>query len=165
MGKKPDDIQGEIKAKRRAINNRIVALENRAGDDVNALRQGFLNQANDFTEKAGSFFKVPEAVRERPYTTLLGAAGLGIALGLAQDRSGKKSASNGYRFYEPEPEPNQDRLPGLIGSLLGVATNTMQDEVRRFVREGFAQIRTSANRPATAPGDGDDRVSQPSRST
>ena len=160
MGKKPGDIEGEIKAKRRAISNRIGALENRAGDDVNALRQGFLNQANEFTEKAGSFFKVPEAVRERPYTTLLGAAGVGIALGLARDRSGRKAASNGYRLYEPEPEPSEDRLPGLVGSLLGVATSTMQDEVRRFVREGFAQIRNSANRPATD----DDRVSQSSRS-
>jgi hypothetical protein len=127
---------------------------------VNALRQGFLNQATEMTDKAGSFFKVPEVVRERPYTAVLGAAGLGIALGLARDRTGKKAASNGYRIYEPEPEPSEDRLPGLVASLLGVATSTMQDEVRRFVREGFAQIRASASRPATDA----DRPSQSSGS-
>ena len=148
MGKKPDEIEIEIRAKRQVISERIVALEERAGQDVNALRESFQSRANDATERAGAFFKVPESMRDRPYTTLFGAAGLGVALGLVRDRSSRKASSNGRKPQVPEPP--EDRLPGLVSSLLGVATITAQDEVRRLVKEGFSQIRPGVNRPETA---------------
>jgi ElaB/YqjD/DUF883 family membrane-anchored ribosome-binding protein len=144
MGKKPDDIESEIRAKRRAISDRLQSLEARAGDDVSWLRSSLQDRANEVADKAGAMFKVPESMQERPYTTLLGAAGLGVALGMASEGIPAPRRNDSRNGRQNDGEGGL--LDGFFGSILGVAAGTIQDEMKRLIREGFSEVRPTAQR-------------------
>jgi ElaB/YqjD/DUF883 family membrane-anchored ribosome-binding protein len=143
MGKKPDEVESEIRAKRRAISDRLQSLEARAGDDVSWLRSSLQDRANEVADKAGALFKVPESMQERPYTTLLGAAGLGVALGMASESI---PSTRRYDSRNGRQNDGEGLLDGFFGSILGVAASTIQDEMKRLIREGFSEVRPSTQR-------------------
>jgi ElaB/YqjD/DUF883 family membrane-anchored ribosome-binding protein len=123
MGKKPAEIQREIAQQRAFIEQRLHALEDRVSDDVR-------DAGNAFSSQIGERTHINEYADQRPLTTLAGAFGAGILLGMMSDR-GK---GNGHRR-----ERGEDRGGGLFDDLMGAASGaiggSVQTEVRQLIRD------------------------------
>lgn len=143
MGKKPDEVQREVEECRRRLDRRVSDLEQRVRTDVTDAGHTL---AADVTERTG----LKTQAETRPLTTLMGAFGTGMLLGVASGGGGGK---RGY----PEPYRDAGNGNGLLGELLGSASGllggTLQDEFRRVLDQAFGEPRQPQSRPEPAPAD------------
>jgi hypothetical protein len=147
MGKKPAEIQREIAQQRATIERRIHALEDRVADDVR-------DAGHAVSYELGERTHLNQYAEQRPMTTVLGAFGAGVFLGMASNRGGRKGSQ----------QPSQQNDGGglfseLIGAASGAIGGTVQSEVRQLIRDvfetdgsrGAQSDREAASQAAAAP--------------
>jgi ElaB/YqjD/DUF883 family membrane-anchored ribosome-binding protein len=162
MGKKPDEIENEIRRKRQEIEQRLNNLEQRAKDDVASARDAAKEKASSVSDKANEYADVQRLAKEHPMTTVLGAFGVGVALGMASEGVGisrsegearRQSGGYGPRIRGRE---DYDSGSGMLGSFLGPvlasATSTFQDELKQLIQTGFSSFKEGVGEKKREPG-------------
>jgi hypothetical protein len=129
MGKKPAELEREIREHRAAIDRKIAALDDRVRTDV---KDAGASLSSRIEERA----HVKQYAEERPLATVLGAFGTGVALGMVSNRRGHSpTRRNAYDWG------NGRNRGGMFDELLGAASGaigtSMRGEVRDLVRQIF----------------------------
>lgn len=149
MGKKPDEIQREIEKKRADIGQRIEGLQHRAQEDVQAVRAEAKDRSSHALEDAKgqiSMDTVKQLVDEHTLSTMAGAVGVGVLLGVASEgfkSSGGGGGRNGHSNGRSNGASNGGGggIAGIMASFMGPAASTAQNELEDLVREGFASLK------------------------
>ena len=155
MGKKPAEIQHEIERKRAAIGSHIEDVQHRVRDDVTTLKHSAENQASQTVGQTKSKLDFSAQTQEHPLSMLTGALGLGVILGAASEGlpgNGKsRSNDNGRRpgaHFEPSSSQNNNGGGGMLGNLMSSfispAGETVRDELRELVKDGFAAFKNNS---------------------
>ena len=148
MGKTSDELQREIAQHRERMERRVDDLQNRVKTDV--------DDASTAVSEKVSATKISEYVEQRPLTTLAGAFGAGIVLGLATPGGGASSRSSGrpQRAYDSGYSnggsggggPLDGFLAGLVGNASGMLSGKLQDEFQSLLDGMFDKTKS---RPAS----------------
>jgi hypothetical protein len=156
MGKKPAQIEADIKAQRAHISNRIEELERRAQDDIGSLQSeakarasGAIDDAKGRIDNAKSsvdLSSLKSMVEQHTASTMAGAVGVGVLLGIVSEgfgggNGGSTSGGRQSSFYDRQDSGGGGALSGLVASFFGPAANTAQGELQQLVREGFALLK------------------------
>ena len=139
MGSRPDDIAREIRLLRGDMSGRIESIRGRVRDE-----------AREWTESVPSGFSIEDLMAEHPLTTLLGAFGLGIALGAVSETAQDAAAGaigTTARGASSVSSRGAGLLDGLIAGASGMVSDTVRQELERMVRE----VLGSGRRPAPEP--------------
>jgi ElaB/YqjD/DUF883 family membrane-anchored ribosome-binding protein len=158
MGKKPDQIENEIRQHRAEVTRRIDALQTRMQDQIGAASQNTRARVSGAVDEAKSAFKPGGMMQEHPLSTMAGALGMGVLLGVASDGF----TSNGGRTNDSRQARSSSAAGGLtslLSFIAGPAASTAQDELQQLVREGFGAFRERATGlmdDASAPSSSDD---------
>ena len=148
MGRNPDEIEREIARRRAEMTARIQGVQARVRDDVTSLKQTAEEQTSEAVNQTKAKLDFSGQARERPYTMLAGALGLGVVLGAASEGIPGVSGSpqNGSRSASQSSSDNgsSGMLGGLVTSMLGPTADTVRDELRELVREGFSSFKQSS---------------------
>jgi ElaB/YqjD/DUF883 family membrane-anchored ribosome-binding protein len=159
MAKKPDEVEREIEEHRRTISRKIEALQGRVEEDLNGVKSEVEERTSGLRQQAGQVFDLESQVREHPLTTVAGAFGVGIAMGLVSELGGDRVAngSRGRRDYSDRRGDNGGgALAGALGSVVGMLSGVVQDELRQMFEEGlqrFTQKRDEARAGSRGQGD------------
>jgi hypothetical protein len=132
MGKNPDLIEQEIRRKRESISQKVNDITNRGAED-----------AREISERVKGVFDkntLNHAVEEHPLSTLMGALGIGVAMGVASGSAG--ASANGDRQrqdYSDYQQPKQSWLlessvfSGLISSVEVAAADGVREMVKAWL--------------------------------
>jgi ElaB/YqjD/DUF883 family membrane-anchored ribosome-binding protein len=167
MGKKPDQIEQDIKAQREHISRRIDDLQTRVQDDIQTVRSEAKERANSTVGEAkgklddakGSLNldTVKSMVEEHTMSSIAGALGVGVLLGVVSEGLGgggsNSGSQNGQRSSgQSNGGGGSSGIGAMIASIVGPAASTAQDELQQLVREGFSvakeqvqQVKSSSN--------------------
>jgi ElaB/YqjD/DUF883 family membrane-anchored ribosome-binding protein len=167
MGKKPDQIEQDIKAQREHISRRIDDLQTRVQDDIQTVRSEAKERANSTVGEAkgklddakGSLNldTVKSMVEEHTMSSIAGALGVGVLLGVVSEGLGgggsNSGSQNGQRSSgQSNGGGGSSGIGAMIASIVGPAASTAQDELQQLVREGFSvakeqvqQVKSSGN--------------------
>ena len=104
MGKDPDQIERAIRDHREAISRRISDLQGRVQKDLESVRSEAQARANGAVEQAKGAFDIESQVRDHPMSSLAGAFGAGVLLGVISYR--------GNGGAPPAPPPSRGQLGG-----------------------------------------------------
>jgi hypothetical protein len=126
MGKKPAEIQREIAEQRASIERRLRALEDRVADDVRGTGSAVTSEIGDRTH-------INEYAERHPLTTVAGAFGAGVFLGMMSDR-GKSNGHRG-RGRERYERDGGGLFDELMGAASGAIGGSVQSEVRQLIRD------------------------------
>lgn len=149
MGKKPDQIERDIELKRRDIGRRIEGLQHRVQDDVNAIRTEAKDRSSTALEGAKENLRldsVKQLVEDHTLSTVAGAMGVGVLLGVVSEGlgsgGGSRSRSNGSSYEDRgNGSSGGSGMAGMLTALLGPAASTAQDELQSLVRDGFETLK------------------------
>lgn len=149
MGKKPAEIQHEIEAKRAAISARMEGVQQRVRTDVTDLKHSVEDQASDTLHQTKSKLDLGAQAQEHPLSMLTGALGLGVILGAASEglpgRDGSQSRSRDTsRSSSNGGEHESSGLGGLMMTAVGPAAETVRDELRELIKDGFSTFKKSS---------------------
>jgi ElaB/YqjD/DUF883 family membrane-anchored ribosome-binding protein len=145
MGKKPDQIEHDIEAKRAQIGQRIENLQHRAHNDVETMRTEAKDRSSMAFEDAKDSLKVDsvkQMMEDHTLSTMAGALGVGVLLGVVSEgfgSGGSSSSRDGYRSRDGHREGGG--MTGMLASLIGPAASTAQNELQDLVREGFDTLK------------------------
>lgn len=154
MGSRTDEAQREVDAQRALIERKLDALELRVADDFSAARSQVADRVGQLPAMVPGGATLLNGAKEHPFSTMAGALGAGVALGLLSDRFGgedddEPEASRGRRR---RGRADDDEL-GIARRALGtVATSLLaplQAQVSDLAREvvaGFAARAQSDDR-------------------
>ena len=153
MGKRPDEIRREIAAHRSMMQSKIERLEGRVRDDV---RDASEDMRHDVLERT----RINEYVEKRPLTTVAGALGAGILLGVLSESvsfggqdSARRSVSGRYR--EDSGAGVSGMLDDLLRTAAGFVGGGVQHEVRELLRQVLGdESNGDARRASDGNGDG-----------
>lgn len=132
MGKNPDLIEQEIRRKREAISVKVKAISDRGAGD-----------AQEITDRIKGVFDkntLNQTMGDHPLTTLAGAFGVGVAMGVASGGIG--SSDNGERQRQDssyQQPPNRSWLmessvfSGIISSVEGAAADSVREMVKAWL--------------------------------
>ncbi|HXH21793.1 MAG TPA: hypothetical protein VNN10_07170 [Dehalococcoidia bacterium] len=139
MGRGPDQLEHQIREHREAISRRIDGLQKRVQDDLDRVSAESRMRADEAVGGARQAFDVESRVRERPMTTLAGAFGAGVLLGIVTDNA------NGGRQEAPRYQPAAQRdegslLGGFAGSLWALLGPGLQEEIRESLRNAVRSL-------------------------
>lgn len=127
MGKKPAEIQREIAQQRSNIERRLHSLEDRVADDVR-------DAGHAFSEEVGERTHINQYAEQRPMTTVLGAFGAGVFLGMMSGRGARQS--NGRKHASSRYESERGGLfDDVMGAASGAIGGSLQTEVRQLIRD------------------------------
>jgi ElaB/YqjD/DUF883 family membrane-anchored ribosome-binding protein len=146
VGKDPDQIEREIRDYRGHIGDRIDGLQKRVRSDIETAQSEAKQRVNTTMEDTKQTLKPQSLMDEHPLSSVAGALGIGVLLGVASEgfssggKSDGNSASNGRRDGNGE-----SALSGLLGSIVGPAARTAQDELQHLVKQGFSAVREQAS--------------------
>jgi hypothetical protein len=145
MGKRPDDIYHEIRQARQAIADRIEEMRERGRDDAEEVK----GRVQDIFHGAG----LREQAEKRPYVTILGALGVGIALGMASESVNLREIAGG-RGERPQPygkgsSTHEGLFAGLTAGLQGAAV----EEGRQLLHQWIGNLRPAENGNRAEPWD------------
>jgi hypothetical protein len=170
MGKKPDQIEQDIRSQRDHISRRIEDLQHRVQDDMASVRSEAKDRASSAVDDAkGKIEGAKESlhtdtlksmVEDHTISTMAGALGVGVLLGVISEGfgsgNGSSSRSGGYRAasdareygYESRRSQNGggNGLAGMIASVVGPAASAAQDELQQLVRESFGTLKEQVNK-------------------
>jgi ElaB/YqjD/DUF883 family membrane-anchored ribosome-binding protein len=135
MGKKPDQIEREIREQRDAISARISGLQERVQKDVESVKTEAQSRANSVKDQAKESLNLDAQVQDHPLASLAGAFGVGVVLGVLSD-SGDAAMDYGAR----SARRSGSVLTGLASSLWGMAGAGVQDEIRSALRDGVRSM-------------------------
>jgi ElaB/YqjD/DUF883 family membrane-anchored ribosome-binding protein len=148
MGRNPDEIEREIASRRAQITNHVQDVQHRVRDDVAEVKQTANQQATEAINQTKSKLDLTGQTKEHPYTMLAGALGLGVVLGAASEGlpgGGNGSRhSNGRNGDSHSDGASSGMLGGLVTSMLGPTADTVRDELRNLVKEGFSSFKQSS---------------------
>jgi hypothetical protein len=143
MGKNPDLIEQEIRAKRDAISGRVEEMRQRGADDIEEVTSGIKE-----TFEGGG---IKDQVEKRPFTVLAGALGLGVALGLASETVNLRAIAGGDRD-QPTRGRKSGGSEGLFAGLTSAFEYAAVDEGGSSCTSGSAAYGPAAMAQATADG-------------
>jgi hypothetical protein len=148
VGKKPAEIQHEIEAKRAQIGAQIDGVQHRVRSDVTDLKQSAQDQASETINQTKSTLDVGAHAREHPLSMLTGALGVGVLLGAASEGlpgSGRRDQHNGQ--HNGNQQASKEKSDGFLGCLimstLGTTADTVRDELRELVKDGFSTFKSN----------------------
>jgi hypothetical protein len=147
MGKRPDDIYEEIRQTRREISGRVDEMRERGKDDAQEVK----SRVQDVFQGAG----LREQAEKRPFVTLLGALGVGIALGMASESVNLRSIAGGGQseqrrsLYGKQAGQRDGLFAGITTALEGAAV----EEGRQLLHEWIGNLRPSEDGNRNAPWD------------
>ena len=151
MGQDPAAIERKIAQKRSAIGSHIQGVQTRVRDDVTELRQTAEDQANATVQQTKSKLDLNAQAREHPLSMLAGALGLGVILGAASEGlpGSGDSGNNGRASHRPNSQASSGNdsgglIGGLMGSMVGPAAETVRDELRQLVKDGFGAFKENS---------------------
>jgi len=130
MGKKPADIEQEIKARRRSISSKVEELTQRGADDVEEAVDRFSSFIS-----SSPLGKVSRQAEEQPLLTVGGALALGVILGMASDQIGRGERSIGQGTRSGD---GSGVGAGLLGGLIGALESAIVDEGKQLIHEFMA---------------------------
>jgi hypothetical protein len=178
MGKKPDQIEQDIRAQREHITQRMAELERRVQDDMQSIQAEARDRANTAVEEAKG--KVDQArgtlridnlkdlMGEHTVSTMASALGVGVVLGVVSESvlgnghrngtSARSGSRSDYRegYSRDGGDGNGSGLGGILASIIGPAASTAQEELQDLVREGFAAMKEQVQQ--VKPGKSDQDV-------
>jgi ElaB/YqjD/DUF883 family membrane-anchored ribosome-binding protein len=152
MGQDPAAIEREIARKRSAIGSHIEGVQTRVRDDVAELRHTAEDQANATVQQTKSKLDISAQAREHPLSMLAGALGLGVVLGAASEGlpgsgGGANGGGNGHGQSSSRQQSNDQSngmIAGMMTSVIGPAAETIRDELRQLVKEGFGAFKENS---------------------
>lgn len=151
MGKKPDQIEREISDQRSRIGEHLGTLQTRVQDDVGVVRDEARTRMSGAFDDAKGAFGSDGIMQQHPLTTMAGALGVGVVLGVASEGFGsgarRNDGSSGGSSGRSEAAPGNSAsgIGGLLASIVGPAAGTAQEELQQLVREGFDAVRGQAS--------------------
>ena len=138
MDRKPESIELEIADQRRKIEDKVRGIRGRVDTDVATLSTEARERANLALDEVGRFVESP--MREHPYTTMAAGFGVGACLG-AVTGGLPIGGSSRHETHEGRTSASQDGgVAGFLGSLVGFSADTLQDEVRDFIRQAISEV-------------------------
>jgi hypothetical protein len=164
VGKKPDEIERDIKAHREHITQRVEGLQHRVQDDMKAVRSeatgrashafgGAKGKVND-ARGTLNFDSVKSLVEEHTVPSLAGALGAGMLLGKVSGggnghpkqsfdttRSEFADLSDTSASTGDSSNGGGGGISGLLTSMFGPAANKAQEEFQDLIHEGFALVK------------------------
>jgi ElaB/YqjD/DUF883 family membrane-anchored ribosome-binding protein len=141
MGKTPDELQREIAECRSRIESKIDSLDHRVRTDVRQT-------GSDLASQAKERVPVRDYADKRPMTTIAGAFGIGVLLGIFTDNKRMSSAAGGIKSAGRRGGSLIDEVMSGASSTLGIS---VQDELRELVRQFSGKSGESHDAPATKP--------------
>jgi hypothetical protein len=85
---------------------------------------------------------VKQMMEDHTLSTMAGALGVGVLLGVVSEgfgSGGSSSSRDGYRSRDGHREGGG--MTGMLASLIGPAASTAQNELQDLVREGFDTLK------------------------
>jgi hypothetical protein len=123
MGEKTTALEREIRDHRQRIEHKVDALEER-------LRGDAADASSTFADELVSKMHLRDHAEQRPMTTLLGAFGAGVMLGITSDRKGSRRRNgNGQKAREG------GLLDMLVGGTSGALSGGLGRELQTMLRE------------------------------
>jgi ElaB/YqjD/DUF883 family membrane-anchored ribosome-binding protein len=151
MGRNPDEIEREIASRRSQITNHIQDVQERVRDDVASVKQTASEQVSEAVDQTKTKLDFKGQTREHPYTMVAGALGLGVLLGAVSEGmpgGGKSGNHNGGNQDSGHSSSNNGSSSGMLGglvtSMLGPTADTVRDELRELVKEGFSTFKQTS---------------------
>jgi len=152
VGKNPDEIEREIARKRSAIGSHMQDVQTRVRDDVVELRQSAEDQANHTMQQTKSKLDLSAQTKEHPLSMVAGALGLGVILGAASEglpgggssSNGNGRSSQGNGGHSSSSNGGGGMISGLVTSVIGPAGETVRDELRQLVKDGFETFKSNS---------------------
>jgi hypothetical protein len=141
VGKKPDDIEREIKERRALISRKMNDLQGRVEGDINEALGAASDEATTVLERVKGTVRLEERMEQSPLTVVAGGLGLGVLLGIASEGVG--GSKNGrHDSYSNGRNSNGgggggSALDGILGSVTGMAANVVGRELTEFLRAGL----------------------------
>ena len=146
MGKKPDQIENEIRQHRAEMTRRMDALQERIQDQVATTRDDTKARVSGAMGEARTALKPDTLMQERPLSALAGALGVGVLLGVVSEGFGSGGGGRQeQRFSESRSNGSGAGLAGLLTYIAGPAAQTAQNELQQLVREGFDSIKSQVD--------------------
>jgi ElaB/YqjD/DUF883 family membrane-anchored ribosome-binding protein len=166
MGKKPDEVEREIRQTRDRISRKLEALQERVEGDVNQAIGAAGDEASTVINRISSTIRLEERMEESPYTMLAGGLGLGVLLGVASESLGGGRGDNHRQRDERNGNGHRNGggfspLDGVIAGLGTVAADVVGTELRQFIRTGlYGDGRGESREPQRERRKEDDAPSQ-----
>jgi hypothetical protein len=146
MGKRPDDIYEEIRQTRREISGRVEEMRERGKDDAHEVKE----RVQDVFHGAG----LREQAEKRPFVTLLGALGVGIALGMASESINLRSIAGGNTEQRRSLYGRQGgRREGLFAGITTALEGAAVEEGRQLLHEWIGNLRPAEDGNRASPWD------------
>jgi hypothetical protein len=149
VGNNPAEIQRQIEAKRAQIGARIEGVQHRVRGDATDLKQSAEDQASATLEQAKSKLNLSAQAQEHPLSMLTGALGLGVILGAASEgmpgrSDGRHDSGQASTSRSSSNNSGDGMLGGLMMSAIGPAAETVRDELRDLIKEGFSAFKENS---------------------
>jgi len=146
MGANPDEIERQIAQQRARIDERMQGLETHIKQEVDSVRTEASDRASGTVGGVKEIFQPEGPMREHPLTMMAGALGLGVVLGMVSEglTSGGDSGDRNQQPYRRDDYRRSNGSSGIssmVGSLLGPAAVTAQNELQDLIKEGFATLK------------------------
>ena len=146
MGANPDEIERQIAEQRARIDERMRGLESHIKQEFDNVRTEASNRASGTVGGVKEIFQPDGPMREHPLTMMAGALGLGVVLGMVSEglTSGGDSGDRNrqpYRRGDYRQSDGSSGISSMVGSLLGPAAVTAQNELQDLIKEGFATLK------------------------
>lgn len=145
MGARADDAQRRVARQRQQIERRIEGLGDRARDDLDQAGTAARERVRYVADQAPGLERVTRLAARHPLTTVGGALGLGVALGVAsegiplpisQNNQHADVGSTRGRMGRAAQEQG-DQLRGAVAPIIAGVVGPMQDELRSWFREAI----------------------------
>jgi hypothetical protein len=152
MGSRADRLAHEIEQRRTNASRKLDEVAGRMQRDAVLAR-------DDARQRLpGGGFDLHRQARERPRTLLLGALGLGTALGmmsesLSMPRSGGHQQDQGGR-QQQHGGGGGGALGSLMGSATGPLVGAVQSQIEDFARQIMGGVAEKERRDGAAQGNG-----------
>jgi len=148
MGANPDEIERQIAEQRARIDERMRGLETHVKQEVDNVRTEASNRASGTVGGVKEIFQPEGPMQEHPLTMMAGALGLGVVLGMVSEGLTSGGGDSGDRNRQPHRRNDGYRqsdgssgISSMVGSLLGPAAMTAQNELQDLIKEGFATLK------------------------
>jgi hypothetical protein len=127
----------------------MEGVQQRVRTDVTDLKQSVEDQASDTLHKTKSKLDLGAQTQEHPLSMLTGALGLGVILGAASEGLPGRDGSQSRPRDTSRPSSNGDGnggggLGGLVMTAVGPAAETVRDELRELIKDGFSTFKKSS---------------------
>jgi hypothetical protein len=144
MGKRPDVVYEEIRQTREQISRRVDEMRQRGKDDAHEVKE----RVQDVFQGAG----LREQAEKRPFVTMLGALGVGIALGMASESVNLHSVAGANKDRERFNE-RRGQGSGLFAGLTTALEGAAVEEGRQLLHEWIGNLRPAENGNRGTPWD------------